>query len=678
MSHLPCKNPNCNSYGAPHPNCRCYGEMAEGGEASFCGQARDHDPGCQYFKDGGEAIPDDAVTIDAPADIPDVDVTIDMPVEIPDDAVTIDSPVSDANADLDPAALQDKMREAAHPGGPTEYESPGNQLATVAEGLSRGVAGEAATLAENKLLGVPLEDIRGREAANPGEALASEGAGLVGGLLTGTGEAALASKGAEVLANYGRLSKAGAGALKGFSSFFMPMATDVGSRMILGENQEAPAATLIAGGGLATLFGAAGAKMGTAAGKSLTELAETKEAEKFGTKAASWLAGLGHAANPDHEKLNLKMLERIEGSQFSEKHFEEGQKFFKEAIENISKPTPVGKSIAEGLRVGGPSGAWNAAKWSVGKNIGNVVLGNQAKKIASWTSKKVAPPVILKILSNNTTEGMLEALDHADQVARGINMVDNAVEGVFRGAGTTAGRAAGKRKEIEDWIEGGGPARDMQQEIHSQMEAPQGFAEGGEVSQPIQKPNGVAIHFPEQNMVMQSAKARAGNYLSSLRPNANAPKLAFDASPDTERQKKTYNKALDIAAEPLSVLNHIKNGTVEPEHLKHLNSMFPEVANLLKEKAVEKITKEQLKGKRPNYKVRQGLSMLLGTPLSGELTPQNIAAAQATFAHKKLDRPDQPSGSAQRAKPNTRPLSKSDQAYLTDDQARMKRQARLS
>ena len=29
MIGFPCKNPSCKSYGKPHPNCKCYMEMAE-------------------------------------------------------------------------------------------------------------------------------------------------------------------------------------------------------------------------------------------------------------------------------------------------------------------------------------------------------------------------------------------------------------------------------------------------------------------------------------------------------------------------------------------------------------------------------------------------------------------------------------------------------------------------
>lgn len=52
----PCLNPQCKSHGMPHPNCRCYGGYAEGGDVTFC--KGPHKPDCQYYADGGAAGPD--------------------------------------------------------------------------------------------------------------------------------------------------------------------------------------------------------------------------------------------------------------------------------------------------------------------------------------------------------------------------------------------------------------------------------------------------------------------------------------------------------------------------------------------------------------------------------------------------------------------------------------------
>lgn len=50
---LPCLNPHCKSHGKPHPNCRCYANMAEGGEVfkvRYCAHGKPHMESCEYSK----------------------------------------------------------------------------------------------------------------------------------------------------------------------------------------------------------------------------------------------------------------------------------------------------------------------------------------------------------------------------------------------------------------------------------------------------------------------------------------------------------------------------------------------------------------------------------------------------------------------------------------------------
>lgn len=87
-----------------------------------------------------------------------------------------------------------------------EYGGTGQQVLAGIEGAGRGVAGPLATLAE-RAIGVPKEDIQGREEANPITAGVSEAGGLGLGLLTGTGEAAVMTKAGKMAVEAANLSK---------------------------------------------------------------------------------------------------------------------------------------------------------------------------------------------------------------------------------------------------------------------------------------------------------------------------------------------------------------------------------------------------------------------------------------------------------------------------------------
>jgi hypothetical protein len=169
--------------------------------------------------------------------------------------------------------------------------------------------------------------------------------------------------------------------------------------------------------------------------------------------------------------------------------------------------------------------------------------------------------------------------------------------------------------------------------------------------------------------------------LNSLKPHDNIPKLAFDYDHDQTEANKSYERAIHIAAHPLSVLEEAKRGTIEPEHVVHLASMYPELKNAIDQKLTEHITEAQLAGKKPPYKTRQGISDVLGIPLSSEMTAENIRAAQATFQSQTPQSSSAGTEGTQSKKPKTKrksSLSKSDQSFLTGPQALVGRSQRQS
>jgi hypothetical protein len=115
--------------------------------------------------------------------------------------------------------------------------------------------------------------------------------------------------------------------------------------------------------------------------------------------------------------------------------------------------------------------------------------------------------------------------------------------------------------------------------------------------------------------------------------------LAYDEGPDTRQQQHHYDEACKIAINPLSIMKHVADGTLETDHVKHLTSMYPGVHSLLAKKITQQVMKDQEEGKKPSFKVRQGLSLLTGVPLESSFDQQHIAAAQACFAPQQSQPP---------------------------------------
>lgn len=272
-------------------------------------------------------------------------------------------------------------------------------------------------------------------------------------------------------------------------------------------------------------------------------------------------------------------------------------------------------------------------------------------------------------LHENVTEDSLDRYNKS--VKHGHRHIEKKIEHLFEGKPFENEDHTRSKKHLHDWIEKGGITHDLQSELHGHE--PEEFAEGGEVKKKskVLHEHPVAHAYPEQNMLLQMAKGRASHYLNDLKPQKDAPKLTFDRKADDRAQIKSYQKALHIAAHPLSVLEEVQKGTLEPEHMYHLKNLHPEVHDAVHRKTTEKIIEHQLAGKKPSYKVRQGLGLMMGAPMSSEMTPQHMQSIQSVF-HGKQSQEQPPT----KNKKGTSALTKVDDAYLTNEQAREVRQQR--
>lgn len=157
-----------------------------------------------------------------------------------DDSVPAAPPVAAAAPQASPTGPSfDDMTDDAD-----KYGTPGQQIKTAAEGVTRGVLGPLAPGFEQSL-GVEPQDILAREKANPITHGLGEVAGLIGGSLTGAGEGALldvAGEGAVHAAGLGNLAKdasvgsqLGAGAVKAAVEQGLFQGGDEASKMLLND-----------------------------------------------------------------------------------------------------------------------------------------------------------------------------------------------------------------------------------------------------------------------------------------------------------------------------------------------------------------------------------------------------------------------------------------------------------
>lgn len=144
----------------------------------------------------------------------------------------------------------------------------------------------------------------------------------------------------------------------------------------------------------------------------------------------------------------------------------------------------------------------------------------------------------------------------------------------------------------------------------------------------LNKDNPVQHYLPDNAGAMDQSVGNAITYLDQVRPN-QTPAAPLDSKPPMSlMQKQEYNNALDIAEQPLLILDRVKKGTLTAKDLMHASALYPSFMQSMKNKVMESMTDHIAKGGMIPYKTRLGMSMLMGQPIDSTMSQQSIFAAQ--------------------------------------------------
>lgn len=162
---------------------------------------------------------------------------------------------------------------------------------------------------------------------------------------------------------------------------------------------------------------------------------------------------------------------------------------------------------------------------------------------------------------------------------------------------------------------------------------------------------------------MSQVAATAVNYLNALRPKTQPQNPLDTPIKVTAAQKSEFDRALSIAQQPLTVLDKINKGTITPQDIKHIQTIYPNLYMDMSKKLNIEMIEAVHKGMTIPYKTRLGLSMFLAQPLDATMTPQGITAAQPMP-------PAQPQqqGGGGAPKGNTAAIGKMNDMYRTKGQ----------
>lgn len=150
---------------------------------------------------------------------------------------------------------------------------------------------------------------------------------------------------------------------------------------------------------------------------------------------------------------------------------------------------------------------------------------------------------------------------------------------------------------------------------------------------------GINEHAPTVAQSMTAAAAAGLSFLLSKLPEVpdQGPfQSEWEPSP-TEVSR--FNRYYDVIENPLIVLKHAKEGSLTPEHVEAISTVYPKLYNKIQEELLSHIVNAP--NKKLPYRSQLMVSMLLGQNLVPSLAPSSIVANQMTL-NKPMGQPTQP------------------------------------
>lgn len=145
---------------------------------------------------------------------------------------------------------------------------------------------------------------------------------------------------------------------------------------------------------------------------------------------------------------------------------------------------------------------------------------------------------------------------------------------------------------------------------------------------------GMAKNLPDTTQGMITSLMSGQQFLQSKLPQSGASlPLSVEHKPSRTAMSK-FNSYYDTVNDPMSVLSHVKAGTLKNEHLEALGAVYPKLYEEMKKKVVEHMDPEKAKGLP--YGTKVALAKFMGQPMDASMLPQSIMANQAALAGPRL------------------------------------------
>ncbi len=266
--------------------------------------------------------------------------------------------------------------------------------------------------------------------------------------------------------------------------------------------------------------------------------------------------------------------------------------------------------------VGGVLGGWPG--YMVGKHIAGPVLDS------------VLPSLMKPLLGSATNgTGLKHALDFIGAFSKGETAINRGVKNIFK---------AGKEVIPASLMPTEKDRNRLDTSLKNLSQNPTQLSSiGGSTSH----------YLPDHGMALAHTTMNAINFLNSQKPQSpKVSPLDTPSKPDPMAQSQ-YTRILNIAQQPLVILKSIKEGSIQPNDVKAITSLYPDLYNKLSQKLITEISSRKEDSEPIPYRTKMGMSIFLGKAMDSTMLPESIIAAQ----------PQQPQAPESTQKPSKKPAA---------------------
>ncbi len=297
-----------------------------------------------------------------------------------------------------------------------------------------------------------------------------------------------------------------------------------------------------------------------------------------------------------------------------------------------------------------PASALSALSWATGHGpVGGFMLGQAATYLGKDAPEAVKLSYLKYLASEQpvSANGFKHMFDYTNSALNGAKQLTKASAAVLK--------------------PGVQVLSDSQLPSHAEiMKLDRLVAKNNNDPQPLMnaQQGGAGHYMPDHQTALMQASLSQIQYLKGLKPQPlKIGPLDTEIKPSPAAIAR-YNRALMIAQQPAIVLQHVKDGTLQPTDIQDIKALAPAMYNSMAQQLSNQMTNRVSDEDPIPYKTRMGISLFLGQPLDNTMTPQSIMAAQPQ--PKPLPGQQQPQKSG---KKGTSTLGKSNKSYETPNQA---------